>query len=60
MEWSDLGAPYMFTEWGTDDYPVAADGGPPEARGFGHPCMMTHAVFVPAHTLAALTELEDQ
>lgn len=46
MAWSDRGAPFMFTEWGTEDRPVAADGGPPEARGFGHPCLMQHAVFV--------------
>jgi hypothetical protein len=57
MEYSDLGPPFMFTEWGTtgaDGRPVVADGGDPHDRanrcsyrGVGQSCRMTHAVFVP-------------
>ena len=49
MEWSTFGAPFIFTEWGTRDHPVAADGGHPSQRNTGTgPCRLTHAVFVPA------------
>ena len=47
--WSSLtdldgthGSPYIFTEWGTGEWPVAACGGDPENR---HPCGLDHAVF---------------
>ena len=50
MEWSDLGEPFMFTEWGHRDDalgPVAATGGPPDHQ---HPCALEHAVFRPTPT----------
>ena len=48
MEWSDLGEPYQFTEWGHRDDalgPVAASGGDPK---YARPCKLEHAVFVPS------------
>lgn len=47
MERSVRGAPYIFTEWGTEDVPVVAAGGHPDDRGrTDHLCQMVHAVFV--------------
>lgn len=49
LEWSELGPPFIFTEWGTSDLPVVAEGGHPSLRRTEpEPCRMEHAVFVPS------------
>lgn len=49
LERSDRGEPYIFTEWGDADAPVAACGvDPTEDRpGVAERCKGEHAIFIP-------------
>lgn len=42
-----FGSSFVFTEWGDDEWPVAACGADPSARMLT-PCEQTHALFVKA------------